>query len=356
VSDTLFAGVAPTTTSPSGNGANQGIDFTAQHTGTVDGLYYWQAPAGGPASAIATLYDTQSQAVIATAPAGALTPNAWNLIPLPGPPAITPGRLYTASVFTPGNATMGFTPGLVAGHTFSGDLTAPLRTGRFANGAQAFPALNVGTDAFGVDLLFTETQTCPDCPACPPTDGFFINLTSPGLVNVVTGVGQCVIEALDQTPARAPCRQCLLLPTQIIPWDNCGCLDDSCTGQVALAIRSVYNSNSFPQPATQEPWSPCPPRYIVYQVVVSVTRCVPTMNERAEAPACADELVAAITLENDRTAIRQAINCCLREARSATPQYLSTWSLSPSVTIGEQGGCAGVETEFFVGVPSVCAC
>jgi hypothetical protein len=358
VSDTLFSGVAPTTTSPGGNpGSNQGIDFTAAHTGTVDAIQWWQPPAGGPAAVTGTLYDTQTGAVVATAPsAGPLTANAWNSIALT-PAAITPGRLYTAAVFAPGNPTIGFTPGLIAGHTYSGDLTAPLRTGRFANGAAAaFPGLNTGTDAFGVDLFFTQTQTCPDCPACPPTDGFFINLTSPGLVNAVTGVGQCVIDALGQTPAGAPCRQCLLLPTQIIPWDNCGCLDDSCTGQVALAIRSVYNSNKFPQPATQEVWAPCPPRILVYRVAVSVTRCVPTMDDRAQAPACAEELAAAITLENDRTAVRQAINCCLSEARSSTPQYLSTWSMGESVTVGEQGACAGVETEFFIGVNSQCGC
>ena len=354
----LFNAVAPTASGSSGGAANMGIDFTAQHTGTVAGISFWAPPAGVPASVIGTLYDTQTQAAVASATAGVLTPNAWNLISFAVPQAITPGKLYTASTWSAaGN--IGFTGGLLVNHVFNGDLTGMLRTGRFTNGAApAFPG-SPAADAFGVDLSFTQTQTCPDCPACPPTTGFLINLTSPGFINIVTGVGNCVIGALGQTPAGAPCRQCLLLPTSIIPWDNCGPCNPTTAcphpGQVALAILDVYGSDQFPRPLNGASWRKCNHRYEIVHARVSVTRCVPTMSQTGEPPTCAAELAAAVTLENDRAATRQAIACCLASANLATPALVSEWVIGPSATVGESGGCAGVETEFWVGTQS-CLC
>lgn len=178
-----------------------------------------------------------------------------------------------------------------------------------------------------------------------------INLTRPHFAAIVTGIGACVVDALDQTPAGAPDRQCLLLPTQTIPWDDC-----DCGGQVALAIRQVYGSAVFPAPATNL-WEKCSPRYWVAEVLVSVTRCVTGVDQDGQPPLCATALSEAITLENDRTAVRQAVACCLDQYQSAYPPTLGVqkWSLGPSVTAGESGGCAGVETTFLVGV-AACPC
>lgn len=183
-----------------------------------------------------------------------------------------------------------------------------------------------------------------------------INLSNPGFASIVTGIGVCVIDALGQTPAGAPCRQCLLLPTAQIPWDNCGpCNDPSCSGQVALSIRGTYGSDIFPGPATNVTWVKCTPRYTVARVVVSVTRCVPAIGQNGEPPTCAAELAAALILEDDRTATRQAIACCLEQLRLADPARVGAWLLDQSVTVGELGGCAGVETELLVGVRT-CPC
>ena len=183
-----------------------------------------------------------------------------------------------------------------------------------------------------------------------------LNLNLGNFAPIVTGVGQCVVDALDQTPAGAPCRQGLLLPTQQIPWDNCGPCPGNCNGQVALAIREVYGSIQFPQPATAVTWTKCDPRWSVARVVVSVTRCVPTMNERGIPPACSAELAAALTLENDRIAVRQAVACCLQALWEEQPQRIGNWLLGASVTVGESGACAGVETEFLVALAQGCGC
>lgn len=351
----IWGGVPPVSFGGSGGPANEGIDFTANHTGRIVGVSWYQAATNGPASVTGILYDTQTQLPIATQVAGALTPGAWNVIPFAAPVAITPGKIYTASAFI-SSGTNGFTSGALANHVFAADLTGLLRTGRFDNGAGAAFPTSKFPDSFGVDVEFTSTPTCPECPPCPPTQGFLINLTVPGFINAVTGVGDCVIGALEQTPAGAPCRQCLLLPTQVVPWDNCGpCDNDSCTGQVALAIREVYGSDKFPAPASGLTWAKCSPRWSVARVAVSVTRCVPTMDQTGEPPACVDELAAAVTLENDRTAVRQAIACCLNAAHIARPDLVGNWILGPSTTVGELGGCAGTETEFLVGVQS-CPC
>jgi hypothetical protein len=175
-----------------------------------------------------------------------------------------------------------------------------------------------------------------------------INLTrSPAAI--VTGIGACVVDALAQTPAGAPDRQCLLLPTNLIPWDNC-----DCGGQVALAIQSIYGSTRFPQPAdASKDWSHCGPPWAVAQVLVSVTRCVPTMDDQGQPPSCTASLAAAYTLEDDRTAVRQALACCLQDLKDT--QVIGAWALNASTTVGEQGGCAGVETPFLIGVRS-CLC
>ncbi len=172
---------------------------------------------------------------------------------------------------------------------------------------------------------------------------------------LVTGVGSCIATALDGSLGGRPdgFRTCLLVPTQQIPWDNCGC---PAGGQLALAIQSVYGSTKFPQPADSgTDWSKCGPRWQVAQVMVSLTRCVPGMDDTGAPPTCADELAAALVLESDRQTVREAIACCLEPLKTAQPQTIGGWALGPSLTVGELGGCAGIETVFWVSMPS-CLC
>jgi hypothetical protein len=174
-----------------------------------------------------------------------------------------------------------------------------------------------------------------------------INLTSPNFAGIVTGIGVCVIDALEQTPAGAPTVRCVRVPTPLIPGDSC---DGG--GQYAAANQTVYGSDSFPQPFVGS-WAKCSPRWWVARVLISVVRCVPTLDESGFPPFCAAELVAALTLENDRTATRQAVACCLQELREQ--QRGLSWAIDQSITVGELGGCAGVETTVLLGV-TACPC
>lgn len=353
---TIFNGVAPT------NAANFngtiGTNFVVNHQGNSTGGWYYRTLTNPIAQVTMGLYLDNGHVLQTSQNQAGLTAGAWNFIPWAAPVALTAGEMYVVAAYTH-DGQLGSTPGALNNvEIFNSPFTVPNQSGRVVgSGALVFPT-GFFADAYGVDTEFVLTEPAP-CPPCPPTTGFLINLTSPGFINVVTGVGNCVIEALGQTPAGAPCRQCLLLPTSIIPWDNCGPCNPTTAcphpGQVALAILDVYGSDQFPRPLNGASWRKCNHRYEIVHARVSVTRCVPTMSDTGEPPTCAAELTAAVTLENDRAAIRQAIACCLASANLATPAQVSEWVIGPSVTVGESGGCAGVETEFWVGTQS-CLC
>lgn len=171
---------------------------------------------------------------------------------------------------------------------------------------------------------------------------------------IVTGLGVCVVEALELTPAGAPTRQCLLVPSSQITHDNC-----DCGGQVALAIQQVYGSDSFPTPGPINNWQKCGPHYDVVQGIVSVTRCVPGMTEQAAGvwspPDCADLLEAAIQIDYDRVAVRQALTCCLSALAAPAIPAIAAWQLGPTNYLNEEGQCSGTETTFLFGLRR-CGC
>src|SRR5262245_8659026 len=117
--------------------------------------------------------------------------------------------------------------------------------------------------ALGNDLAAPRRGLALPLAAAPMT--VTVNLTKPYWAAIVTGIGPCIVDALDHTPSGAPTRQCLLVPSQVIAWDNC-----DCGGQVALAIRQVYGSKVFPTLAPADTWVKCGPNYWVADVLVSV--------------------------------------------------------------------------------------
>lgn len=332
---------APVLAGSGGFGGNLGIDFVAEHTGNIVGIYYFQPAAGGAASATVRLYDTITQAVVASAVSGALTPNTWNLIPFAAPVAITPGHLYTASVFVPGS-TIAFTSGGINAHIYNGtDLTGIHISGRAtAGGAPAFPT-SISGDLFGVDVEFTQTPTCPECPPCPPTEGFFINLAAANFGNIVTGLGQCACDALE-VAGRPVCRCCPAVPGSIT-WDDCGCVcEDGSNGQLAAAVTRIYPSDTFPQPATESGLqSKCGAKLLVAEIKIEVTRCVPTMDAAGTPPACDDLRTAAMDWNSDAAAVRQAVGCCLRSLYDQG--RIKNFAIGQTLAKPEQGGCAGSE-------------
>lgn len=172
---------------------------------------------------------------------------------------------------------------------------------------------------------------------------------------IITGLGQCVVDALAQTDAGAPTRRCLLIPGSTIPHDNC-----DCGGQFAQAVRNVWGSNTFPQPIIGT-WLKCTPMFTVYEVVASITRCIPGMGNASEEgglpppPSCADLLAAAVQQDQDRAAVRGALFCCLNDlATSYTAGRITNWQLGVTTVLVDSGQCSGSETTYLIGLPGPC--
>ena len=167
---------------------------------------------------------------------------------------------------------------------------------------------------------------------------------------IVTGVGICVRDGLAADSiggVSSDFTVCLLVPSFTIAWDNCQC------GQLALAIRRTYGSDTFPALSTGDNQGKCGPQFQVAEIVVSVARCTPTIDDSGRPPPCADLLTAALTLESDRSSVRQSLTCCLQALYQA--KRIGAYAIGDSITVGELGGCASVETTLWIGLRS-CLC
>jgi hypothetical protein len=159
---------------------------------------------------------------------------------------------------------------------------------------------------------------------------------------VVTGVGMCVVEALETTPESGgitpKMRVCLLVPGNIA-WDACDC------GQFAQAFQRDYPTLSFPADASEQilgAGGGCNSRPIAYQVIASIVRCVPGMTGTPpQPPTCAKLLDAAYIQAADAYVLRTSIECCLEAMQ--TEQLIEKFVVGNVTYVGPEGNCAGVE-------------
>lgn len=157
----------------------------------------------------------------------------------------------------------------------------------------------------------------------------------------------CVLAGLDNTGALSIDRVCIV-PGEIA-WDQCQC------GQLVIAETQRFPSLSFPLEGadrTQECGSP----YLVVQLTVSLTRCVPVMDQDGNPPDCGELSVAAQQLSKDMSAVRKAAECCLDTTWNDTSQGLVAYELGAQTVVGPEGGCAGSELVVFLGFANGCGC
>lgn len=162
---------------------------------------------------------------------------------------------------------------------------------------------------------------------------------------VVTGVGQCVYEALVESPGGQPDRYCVLVPGQIA-WDDCQC------GQLAQSIGDDFPSSVFPIQATDLRQQPCGPGLMVVQVTLSLTRCIPIPGDNGRAPRCDKLFTAAEILMWDRWLTRSAVTCCLMGVRR--DNRLLEFAIGATSPVGPEGQCAGFEMTYTLGFGGVC--
>lgn len=195
---------------------------------------------------------------------------------------------------------------------------------------------------FDVTLPGANASLAGTSEALPPTPGVDLMTLAFG---IVTGIGQCVVDELEDTEGGVPDRVCLAVPGAIA-WDNCEC------GQFAQTITTDAPTVNFPAPASDQRNTACGPALLVVTAQASITRCVPTLRDSGEAPSCDALFVAARVLEEDRRALRTAITCCLWELRRT--YRITDFAVGVTTAVGPEGMCAGVEITYQFGINGVC--
>lgn len=160
---------------------------------------------------------------------------------------------------------------------------------------------------------------------------------------IVTGIGMCVINELENTPESGGVppnmRICLLVPGNIA-WDGCDC------GQFAQTIQADYPTLVFPADASEQVSGVggCNARPLVYQVLASITRCIPGMSTGGKPPTCAALNVAALAMEGDAFALRRGVECCLSALQDS--YVIAKFVVGRVNRVGPEGNCAGVELSY----------
>jgi hypothetical protein len=154
---------------------------------------------------------------------------------------------------------------------------------------------------------------------------------------IVTGVGQCVYDALDVKPHRV----CLMVPGEIA-WDECEC------GMLTQTVERVTPGTNFPIENENEPFHKCGPPLVIVSVQVVVARCVQIPNDNGHPPKCSALQHDALQLERDRFYMIEAVTCCLQDMYENTD--ITAYSIGSAVSVGPGGMCAGVQMGYRFGL------
>lgn len=164
---------------------------------------------------------------------------------------------------------------------------------------------------------------------------------------IVQDLGECIRQALADSPGGEPQRVCIPVPGQIAD-DACDC------GQLALTVPRRYPSRVFPGEAVDDAsQGPCGAPYLAFDVLVSVMRCAPSPDAQGNPPSCDELAQAALIKEADAWIMRQAAGCCLRDMEDA--DRIAVWLLRGDQDRGPSGSCVGVDLRLTIGIPH-CTC
>jgi hypothetical protein len=160
--------------------------------------------------------------------------------------------------------------------------------------------------------------------------------------NLANQVLQCAAAGLDATDNKAPDRQHINYGAEPT-WDDCDC------GLLMVHVPRMYPSQTFPN-ALQTP-NNCTAPLTVAHLVVTILRCVP-QPDTAGKPPRPDAINAAARIDlSDRRAVWAGVACCLESAEPKI-RYLFLEQLA----VGEQGACAGSETNMLVALNNCVGC
>ncbi|MFF2612377.1 hypothetical protein [Kitasatospora sp. NPDC058046] len=171
----------------------------------------------------------------------------------------------------------------------------------------------------------------------------------------------CVCAELEETAAAVdgqpgcPCRACVVPGPPA--WDGCNdpCSSDAAGGQLTVHVARLLATSAFPsEDRALQGARNCAPPTVAVELVITLLRCAPVMDERGCPPACDELSAAARTVNIDIATIHNAVLCCLPTATGGGrrgPQFY----LGPGRLLEPEGGCMGVEQRVTVALPT-CGC
>lgn len=186
-------------------------------------------------------------------------------------------------------------------------------------------------------------------------------LSPAGIYDLAQVVLACVCADLDAVAAAVdgqpgcPSRSCVTPGPPA--WDNCdGSCDgtDTC-GQLSVHIARTYPSSTFPQEdRTVLGVRGCTPApTTAAELVVTLLRCVPTLDENGCPPPCEDLDASSRVLYTDMTTLTNALVCCLPNTAGRRGRR---FVLGASRVLGPLGGCVGIEQRVTVALAGCAPC
>lgn len=171
----------------------------------------------------------------------------------------------------------------------------------------------------------------------------------------------CVCSTLEATAAEitdqpgCPCRACVVPGPPA--WD--GCADpcgpqDGHGGQLTVHVARIYPTASFPaEDRTLLGSRGCAMPATAVDLVVTLLRCAPTVDEHGCPPTCEELAAAARIVHVDTASVYNALLCCLPSTgtRRRGPQFV----MGAHRVLEVQGGCMGIEQRVTVELPG-CGC
>ncbi|MGP3957014.1 hypothetical protein ACTWPT_13515 [Nonomuraea sp. 3N208] len=89
------------------------------------------------------------------------------------------------------------------------------------------------------------------------------------------------------------------------------------------------------------------------EIVVTLLRCAPTLDERGCPPTCEDLEASARVVHVDAATVYSALMCCLPHTAGRRGRR---FIMGRTRIVGPQGGCVGVETRVTVALPGCAPC
>lgn len=147
--------------------------------------------------------------------------------------------------------------------------------------------------------------------------------------------------------------------TGAIAWDNCLC------GSLNVAITSGFPSSNFPTPSAnttqQFGAGRCGQPILVFNLTITVLRCVPVSDEQGNPPPCEALAASALGAVQDAWAVQAGVLCCLQDMlREKDPvtnaSVITAFAAQGQDFLGPQGACGGSAMTVQVGLLNRCPC